>query len=93
MNAAHWNQGCLSIDAVYWWRAYSAEPKIVAFKGCMPYGFRAVAQYDKEIFKKVNNYSEEQFIEHREEFYKQVLPWTDRFNNPYFELTIDGEFR
>ena len=88
----HWNIGNFSIDAIYWWNIYSAEPKIVAFKGILPYGFRAVSIYDKNIFKKQNGYDEVKFKEHLDDFYRMCLPWQDRFNNPYAFLDEEGTF-
>lgn len=92
MLSNNWNINNLSIDALYWWKVYSAEPKIIAFKGLIPFGFRAVSIYDKIIFKRRNGYDEEQFKNNIKDFYKQCLPWSDRFNKPYVDLDDNGHF-
>lgn len=38
---------------------YSLEPKIIAFKGSTPWGFRAVSIIDKMEFKRINGYDEQ----------------------------------
>lgn len=65
---------------------------MIAFRFNKPYGFRAVANYDKKIFKTLNNYSEEDFQAHKEEFYKEALPWMDRFNNQFYDIDQNGNF-
>ena len=92
MLANHWNRNSLSIDALYWWKFFSAEPKIVAFVGCVPFGFRAVSVYDKIIFMRTRGYDENQFKEHIQEFYDEVLPWQDRFNRYYRDIDENGNF-
>ena len=92
MLSNNWNRNNLSIDALYWWKVYSVEPKIIAFKGLIPFGFRAISIYDKIIFKCRNGYDETQFKNNIKDFYKQCLPWSDRFNKPYVDLDDNGHF-
>lgn len=87
-----WNYGKLSLDALYWWKVYSLEPKLIAFKFGKIYGFRAIAGYDKLAFMKLKNISETEFEQYKDEFYRFALPWLDRYNNSYVYLDENGNF-
>lgn len=88
---ANFNYKNLSIDALYWWKMYSFEQKKIAIRHGKIYALYAIPKNGKFVFMKNNGYTtEQQFNEHKSEFYSFIMPWWSIYNKQYCDIDSLG---